>query len=206
MLPFAALPTPAAVWQSSGRMTEDHPSEPAAPRLLTWANAMTLLRLLLVPFLVRAIVREQALFALALFGVACASDFADGGLARRFGQSSRIGGLLDHATDAMLNVAGMAALAVRGVAPWLLPVAVAAAFVQYAVDSRVGAGRGLRPNPVGRWNGIAYYVFLGTPIVRDALGVLWPWDTLVLFVGWVLVATTLYSMLQRWRSLSAARH
>ncbi|NNL67139.1 MAG: CDP-alcohol phosphatidyltransferase family protein [Myxococcales bacterium] len=173
------------------------------PRLATWANALTLLRLAIAPVLVLAIVREQAVLGLGLFVVACLSDFADGGLARRLNQTSSLGGLLDHATDATLMVSGLAALSTRGLAPLLLPILVALAFVQYVVDSRATSGRPLRPNPVGRWNGIAYYVFLGTPLVRDAAGLRWPWDTLILAVGWWLVATTLYSMSQRFRTSAA---
>ena len=186
-------------------MSVEDASRPPAPGWLTWANGLTLLRLALVPLLVWAILGERALWALGLFVAACASDFADGGLARRLGQSSSLGGLLDHTTDATLNVAGMAALAARGLAPVALPALVAAAFVQYVVDSRAGAHRPLRPNPVGRWNGIAYYVFLGTPIVRDAAGIAWPWDTRVLAVGWGLVATTLVSMADRGRLLLRVR-
>lgn len=152
-----------------------------------------------------AILREQAALALALFVLACASDFADGGLARRLGQTSSLGGLLDHATDATLMVCGTAALAARGLSPVALPVLVAVAFLQYALDSRATAGWPLRPNPIGRWNGIAYYVFLGTPLVRDAAGVRWPWDTLVCLVGWVLVATTATSMVQRARGVRRQR-
>jgi len=166
-------------------------------RLLTWPNALTFVRLALVPLLVWAILEARVFAALAIFVAACASDFADGGLARRLGQASSLGGLLDHATDATLVVAGLAALATRGQAPALLPILVAAAFLQYAVDSRAAEGRPLRPNPIGRWNGIAYYVLLGTPLVRDAAGLLWPWDTLVLLVGWLLVASTAVSMTQR---------
>ncbi|HKJ25966.1 MAG TPA: CDP-alcohol phosphatidyltransferase family protein [Myxococcota bacterium] len=172
---------------------------PTGAGLVTWANALTLARLASAPALAWALVEERAFVALALFAAACASDFADGGLARRLGQVSSLGGLLDHATDATLMVVGLAALSVRGLVPALLPVLVAAAFVQYVVDSRAAAGRPLRPNPIGRWNGIAYYVLLGTPIVRDAAGVLWPWDTLVAFAGWVLVASTALSMVQRFR-------
>ena len=174
--------------------------------LFTWANAMTLARLLMAPALVVAILQQHALLALAIFVAACASDFADGGLARRLGQSSSLGGLLDHTTDATLMVAGLGALAARALVPVALPVLVAAAFLQYVVDSRAAAGRPLRSNPIGRWNGIAYYVLLGTPLVRDAVGVLWPWDTLVQLAGWVLVATTATSMVQRLRMRLADRH
>jgi len=170
---------------------------PVPARLFTWANALTLARLALVPALVWAILEMRVFAALAIFVAACASDFADGGMARRLGQASSLGGLLDHATDTTLVVAGLAALSARGQVPGLLPILVAAAFLQYVVDSRAGAGRPLRSNPIGRWNGIAYYVLLGTPLVRDAAGVLWPWDTLVRLVGWLLVASTGISMLQR---------
>ena len=149
-------------------MAEEPASSP--PRLFTWANAVTLARLLIVPVLVWSILQERALLAFTLFVAACASDFADGGLARRLGQSSSLGGLLDHATDATLIVAGLAALSMRDLVPTLLPLLVAAAFLQYVLDSRAATGQPLRPNPIGHWNGIAYYVLLGTPLVRDAAG------------------------------------
>lgn len=175
-------------------------SRPAgSSRWVTWANALTLARLALVPVLVWAIVGAHAATALAAFVAACASDFADGGLARRRGEASSLGGLLDHATDAVFVTAGLGALAVRGLAPVLLPLLVVAAFVQYAVGSRASSDRPLRPNPLGRWNGIGYYVLLGTPLVRDAAGVSWPWDGLVVWAGWVLAATTVASMVQRSR-------
>ncbi len=171
--------------------------------VLTWANGLTLLRLALMPCLVVAILGGHALVGLVLFVAAAATDFADGGLARRMGQTSSLGGLFDHATDATFVVSCHTALAARGLVPFALPVLVAAAFAQYVIDSRVAAGRPLRPNPIGRWNGIAYWVLLGTPLVRDAAGVFWPWDSLVLAAGWLLVATTAASMIQRGRALSA---
>ena len=181
-------------------MASDPARRPAG--LLSWPNALTAARLLMAPALAVAILQERSLLALGLFVAACASDFADGGLARRLGQASSLGGLLDHATDATLMVCGLAALAARGLSPALLPLLVAAAFTQYVLDSRAAAGRPLRPNPIGRWNGIAYYVYLGTPLVRDVAGVPWPWDTLVYAVGVLLSLTTLASMVQRFRSRS----
>ena len=178
-------------------MAEQHAS--SATRFLTWANALTFARLASAPMLAWALVEGHVFLALFLFVAACVSDFADGGLARRLGQVSSLGGLLDHATDATLMVVGLAALSTLGLVPPLLPLLVAVAFLQYVIDSRAAAGRPLRANPIGRWNGIAYYILLGTPILRDAAGVLWPWDTLVRLAGWLLVATTGFSMVQRFR-------
>lgn len=67
------------------------------------------------------------------------------------------------------------------------------------LDSRALAGRRLRASGLGRANGIAYFVLLGIPLLRDALGLAAPGDAVVRGLGWVLVATTLLSMAERAR-------
>ncbi len=167
----------------------------AAPRRLwTWANALSLVRLALVVPLVEAIGAGRALAATAVLALAIATDFADGAVARRYGETSPLGGLLDHATDATFVTAGLAALAAAGVVPWPLPPLVALAFVQYVLDSRTLAGRPLRASSLGRWNGILYFVMVCVPVVRDALGWSWPGPGLVRSLGWALVASTVLSM------------
>jgi hypothetical protein len=91
------------------------------------------------------------------------------------------------------------------VLPAALPVLIACAFLQYAFDSRLTAARGLRRSALGRWNGISYYAIVGTPVVRDALGLAWPGTGLLMALGWVLVASTAVSMGDRLRRLFLAR-
>ncbi len=177
---------------------------PARP-CVTRPNAITSVRLLLAPVLVAAIVQDAPALSVLVFAAAVCSDFADGWVARRYGEVSDFGGVFDHAVDATFVAAGAAALAAVGVLPWPLPPLIALAFLQYALDSRVLAERGLRGNPIGRVNGIAYYVVVAVPIVRDALGLGWPGPGLVWALGWALVATTLASMLDRLRMLLGAR-
>lgn len=169
----------------------------AADRWRTRANALSLLRLVVAPALGAAILAGRAELATALFALAVATDFADGAVARRYGESSPLGGLLDHAIDATFCVLGLAAHAAAGVVPWSLPFLVAAAFAQYVVDSKSLAGRPLRTSRLGRWNGIAYYVAVAVPIVRDTLGWSWPGAALVWWLAAALVATTLTSMADR---------
>jgi phosphatidylglycerophosphate synthase len=166
-------------------------------RWLTAANALSLLRLALVPPLAAAIVHGEPALAGALLALAIASDFADGAVARRRNQASPLGGLLDHAVDATLCVAGIAAWAWRGEAPAVLAPLVAVAFAQYVLDSRALAGRPLRASGLGRWNGIAYYVLVAAPIGRDVLGLGWPGAGWVRVAGWTLVASTLLSIADR---------
>jgi phosphatidylglycerophosphate synthase len=169
------------------------------------ANALTLLRLLAAPGLVLAILSGQARVAALLVALAVVTDLADGPVARRFGGATRLGGLLDHAVDAIFVTAGSAALAWLGMLPAALPPLIALAFVQYALDSKlVGAGP-LRASFLGRWNGVAYYAAVALPIARDALDLEWPAAQAVYGMGWLLVASTLVSIADRLRVLRAAR-
>ncbi len=172
---------------------------------LTLANLFTLLRLGAAPLLALAVWRDATFAAAALFWSAVASDFADGRIARSRGEASSLGGLLDHTTDATFVSLGLFAFAAKGTLSFLLPLLIPLAFLQYAGDSRALRGRPLRTSVLGRWNGIGYFVLLGTPITRDLLGFPWPSHDLVSALGWILVATTLVSMVDRAHALVGIR-
>jgi hypothetical protein len=91
----------------------------------------------------------------------------------------------------------------RGELPVWLPIAIAFAFTQYVLDSRPGPR--LRGSALGRWNGIAYFVALGVPVVRDALGLAWPPALWLRGFGWLLVASTLVSVVDRLRVRASTR-
>src|SRR5574341_314412 len=160
------------------------------------ANALTAARLVLVlPFalvMVPSDARHAVLAGLTL-ALAIATDLLDGALARRRGTASAAGRVFDHAADCVFVTTGLGAAALRGAVPWLLPLLVAAAFVQYVLDSYwVHRGGALRGSRLGRWNGILYFVPVGGDVlVRAGLGPLAP---LVRGIAWALVATTVLSM------------
>ena len=176
-----------------------------ARRWLTPANALTLLRLLLaLPFALAVRAGAPGLASL-VFACAAASDLADGRIARRRGEISALGGFLDHAVDAAFVSRGVAARASVGALPPLLAPLLAVAFVQYALDSKLMQAHGLRASALGRWNGIAYYVIVAVPVVRDALGLGWPGAGLVRALGLALVVSTLLSISDRLRLFARAR-
>lgn len=180
-------------------------SRAAATDWSTRANALTLLRLLAAPGLVLAVLAGEARVAALLVALAVATDLADGCVARRFGEASPLGGLLDHAVDATFVTAGSAALAWLGALPAALPPLIAVAFVQYALDSNaVGTGE-LRASSLGRWNGVAYFAIVALPVSRDALGLDWPQAEAVYWMGWLLVASTLASIADRLRAVLRTR-
>jgi len=165
----------------------------------TRANALTLVRLLLAPPLAAAILGGEPRAAALVLALAVATDLADGPLARRLGEASPLGALVDHAVDATFVAVGSAALAAQGAVTAVLPALIAAAFAQYALDPGA-ADAGPRASALGRWNGIGYYALLAAPLLRDALRLGWPGPGLVSGLAWLLVASTLFSMLGRLRA------
>jgi cardiolipin synthase len=87
------------------------------PRWLNVANLFTLMRLALVPFVIRAILAGRTGQALALFVAAGLTDLADGAAARRLGQATPAGAYLDPIADKCLVSGVFVALAVAGLVP-----------------------------------------------------------------------------------------
>lgn len=177
----------------------------ARQTIYTPANGLSVARLLSALPCAYAVAVSNWPVAVAAFCFAVATDIADGPVARRRGEASRVGGLVDHSTDALFCIAVLGAFAATGLYPVLLPFVIGGAFVQYVADSRVLAGKELRASRIGRCNGIAYFVLAGTPIVRNALGWSWPADPLLYGLGWLFVATTAISMIDRLHALITAR-
>src|SRR5690242_4310516 len=85
-------------------------------------NLLTMVRLLLAPFIFAAIVHGRHALALALFVCAALTDGLDGLLARRFGQITPVGAYLDPIADKVLLSGVYLSLAVAGSVPWWLVV------------------------------------------------------------------------------------
>ncbi len=83
-------------------------------------NALTLLRLFLVPLFLIAVIYAEMVVALGLFVAAALTDLLDGYFARRLKQESLLGAYLDPVADKLLNAVAFVALAVNGWLPaWL---------------------------------------------------------------------------------------
>jgi CDP-diacylglycerol--glycerol-3-phosphate 3-phosphatidyltransferase len=100
------------------------PVDPSA--LATWANAITVARLLLSPvmFLVIPDDPNGSWVAFGLWFVLCASDAVDGVIARRHG-TTRSGAFLDPLADKVLVLGAMFTLVSNDVF-WVVPVAIIA--------------------------------------------------------------------------------
>jgi len=99
---------------------------------LNLPNSLTLLRIFLVPFLVVVLLTRfdgREIVGLLIFLVAISTDFLDGWLARRRGQVTTLGTLLDPIADKLLISGALISLVELGLAPaWMVVVVVGREF------------------------------------------------------------------------------
>lgn len=81
-------------------------------------NALTLLRLALIPVFVWLIAKDRMMEALAVFAFASLTDILDGWIARRYNLITDFGKLFDPLADKLMVLAVMISLALKGIAPW----------------------------------------------------------------------------------------
>ena len=96
-------------------------------RVASWPNAVTGLRIVMVPVLIGAFFIDGAgglWLGFAVFGAASISDYLDGWLARRLDQHSLLGRILDPIADKLLVVAALVMLATDERAPVVAVVAI----------------------------------------------------------------------------------
>lgn len=100
--------------------------EQLSNRVWTAPNLLSMLRLVGVPCFVWLILDHHDGLALVVLMVAGFTDYADGKIARTFHLESRLGALLDPAADRLYIVATIVCLAVRGILPIWVVVALVA--------------------------------------------------------------------------------
>jgi cardiolipin synthase len=117
-------------------------------RIFTIPNLLSFIRLALVPVFLVLIIARADFAALIVLVISSATDYFDGQIARRFGQITRLGQLLDPAADRLFIFASLIGLSVTGIIPWWLGVVVIARDVMLAVLGVILANFGYGPLPV----------------------------------------------------------
>lgn len=111
-------------------------------------NALSLLRLVMVPVVVALLLARSDGLAAAFFVLAAATDFLDGRIARRAGPT-RLGRILDPVADRLMLSSVAVVLAMRGLLPvWAVAILVGRDLLALAGSLVVGSK--IRVNRVGK--------------------------------------------------------
>jgi CDP-diacylglycerol--glycerol-3-phosphate 3-phosphatidyltransferase len=167
---------------------------------VTVPNALTVARALLVVPVIALIATDGLLAALLIFLGAAATDALDGPLARRRGDTTRLGAALDPLADKVLVVGAFAALTLRGLAPaWAVVLIVARELVAVEVRARA-------PHAVGATaDGKAKTVLQVATVAALLAGAIWPSAVLATAANALLVAATALTVLSGVRLVLRAK-
>ncbi|MCG7609945.1 MULTISPECIES: CDP-alcohol phosphatidyltransferase family protein [Mycobacterium] len=165
------------------------PPADARDRVLTVPNALSVLRLLLVPVFLWLLFGAHANgWAVAVLMFSGFSDWADGKIARLVdNQSSRLGELLDPLVDRIYMITVPVALALYGVVPWWLVLTLLGRDLLLAATLPLLRRRGLAALPVTYLGKAATFALMsGFPWVLlgqwDAT-----WSRVALACGWAFL-------------------
>jgi CDP-diacylglycerol--glycerol-3-phosphate 3-phosphatidyltransferase len=149
-------------------------------------NLITLLRIFFVPLLVAALLADgtfierwqsvvpisREIFALAVFLAAAATDFLDGFLARRWGQVTTVGTLLDPIADKLLISAALVSLVdIHRVPAWIVILIIGREFAVSGLRSiAASSGYTIKASELGKTKMVAQVAAISLVIG----GIRWP--------------------------------
>lgn len=180
---------------------------------LNLPNSITLVRIVLIPLLVVVLLTKiewgfmgisSPVLGAAIFGVASLTDWLDGYVARRRKQVTTLGQLMDPIADKLLTAAAFISLVQMGAAPaWMVAVVIGREFLVTALRGLAYArGTIIVSSSLGKAK-------MASQVVAILLLILGHEKYRALFVlgqaaMWVVVATTVVSALDYYRSYSKA--
>jgi CDP-diacylglycerol--glycerol-3-phosphate 3-phosphatidyltransferase len=164
---------------------------------LNLPNALTLLRIFLVPVLVvvlltRAQTERGLYLGTAIFGLAVLTDYFDGYFARRRNQVTKLGMLLDPIADKLLTAAAFIALVEMGSVPaWMVMIILGREFAVTGLRN-IAAGRGvlIPASGLGKGKMVAQVVAIFLLLLERRFPVLHPAALVSL---WLVVVLALVS-------------
>lgn len=151
------------------------------PSIFTWANLLTSLRIMCVLGLLSPLIQANPWVTLSLFLTAVASDKLDGILARKFGQITKLGVILDPFADKLLYFIPLFFTA-KYLGWWLVVVSLVPEVLLVAVRFR-------RPAPANWWGKIkagCQFSAMGSLLLGHALlGSGIAIGGSLMFLGWI---------------------
>ena len=191
--PFDSAKTPLVYCE----VMVEGPVEPQSTEgaALNLPNALTLLRIFLVPVLVVLLLTraQHGLYAGAtVFGIAVLTDYLDGYLARRRNEVTRLGMLLDPLADKLLTAAAFLSLVEMGRVPaWMAMIIIGRELAVTGLRN-VAAGRGIviAASALGKGKMVSQVVAIFLLLLSEAFPIL---EVPGIVVLWGVVALTVIS-------------
>jgi cardiolipin synthase len=179
--------TPSRGHDSGGTVTGERnmATRKASRRVLTVPNALSFVRILLIPAFVALLVGEDTrLGGFLLMAAVLATDWVDGVVARRTGQVTELGKLLDPFADRLAMVAALVTLVFLDLFPLWAALLVVIRDVVVAGAGAYFLRKGIRIDVRMLGKYATFTLMWGIPMIAWGNAGL-PLDDLLLVLGWV---------------------
>ena len=156
-------------------------------------NILTLSRFFLIPLFFVLYINDEPITALCVLLIAGVTDLLDGYIARRTGQVTVTGSMLDPLADKLLILTVVLALLMKGILPWAAFIIMAFRECVMIVSSAIYHFRGLKTVPanlVGKATTVIYYTAITLMFLKQPGGVALLWCGIALS----FVASVIYFM------------
>jgi len=158
-----------------------------------------MIRLLMLPFILIAMIYRRHDVALGLFLVAVITDVIDGIIARRLNQQTMLGEYLDPIADKLLLTSAFIVQALIGAIPWWLTILVLsrdliiiATVLVVMLSTEI---RDFPPSAFGKANTVVQAATISTVVLYNATQAAWAGQLLGVLI-WAAAATILASSAQ----------
>lgn len=174
-------------------------SRSLVPQIFSVPNQLTLIRMLLVPFILISMIYEQHDVALYLVLAAALTDGFDGLAARYFNQQTRLGAYLDPIADKIFLTSTFFVQSLTGRIPWWLTILVLSRDIIILLTAAVTALatqiRDFPPTMLGKVNTFVQVTTVFVVLVDNAFPQPWS-QPIVTGLFWATAATTVMSAVQ----------
>ncbi|MBO6233601.1 MAG: CDP-diacylglycerol--glycerol-3-phosphate 3-phosphatidyltransferase [Clostridia bacterium] len=166
-------------------------------------NILTIIRFLLIPFIVFCIFNNEFIWAFVFFTISGITDVADGFIARKFNLVSNFGKLMDPLADKLTQIATLASLVIVNIIPlWILIIVLVKEFIMI-----VGASFLYGKDVVvySKWYGklatVLFYVAIVLSLMLRQLNVQGFWQHTDLICYSIALIATIFALIMYVKSL-----
>lgn len=160
-------------------------------------NILTIIRFLLIPFIVFFIFQEKYIMAFVFFTLSGITDVADGFIARKFNFITNFGKLMDPLADKLTQISTLGSLAIVGIIPiWILIIVLIKEFIMI-----VGASFLYGKDVVvySKWYGklatVLFYFAIVLSLIFREFNIQGFWQYLDLIFYGLALASTLFALI-----------
>ena len=160
-------------------------------------NALTIIRFLLIPFIVVNIFNGNFIIAFIFFTVSGITDIADGFIARKFNLISNFGKLMDPLADKLTQIATIASLTLKDIIPiWILAIVLLKELIMIAGASFLyGKDVVVYSKWYGKLATVLFYVAIVFSLLINQFELPSIWSNLDLWLFYLALFATVFSLL-----------